>query len=198
MTDAASENKTADRQGSRLEFPIVESLGRIAASFRGCPVTAATIAICIAIFLVLNLSAESSKQELLRALAGHRKRRTRRRAGLRLPRRRLRERRQAEARDRRSGLSRSRHRDGGRVYAVVDDVAATGAGPSIRRVAPRSGGGRRAGAGDVWLGHGPLAHGPPASHAMATTVGRGRGSNRNERSGVVARDGSRRRHPQRR
>jgi membrane associated rhomboid family serine protease len=69
MTDAASENKTADRQGSRLEFPILESLARIGAGFRGCPVTAAAIGISIAIFLVLNLSAESSKQAILRVLA---------------------------------------------------------------------------------------------------------------------------------
>jgi len=69
VTDAASENKTAGRQGSRLEFPIVQSLGRIAAGFSGCPVTAAAIGVCIAIFLALNLSAESSKQAILRVLA---------------------------------------------------------------------------------------------------------------------------------
>ena len=69
MTDAASENRPADRQGSRLEFPIIQSLGRVAAGFRGCPVTGAVIAICIAIFVLLKLSSESSEHAILRMLA---------------------------------------------------------------------------------------------------------------------------------
>ena len=69
MAEPSVERATGQPPRGRLEFPIVQTLGRFAAELRGYPITAAVIAICIVNFLLLNLSGEPSKQAILRILA---------------------------------------------------------------------------------------------------------------------------------
>jgi membrane associated rhomboid family serine protease len=68
MTDAP-EDTSVRRQTRRLEFPIIQSLARGAANFRGYPITAVIIGVCVINFLLLNLSSEPVKQAVFRILA---------------------------------------------------------------------------------------------------------------------------------
>jgi membrane associated rhomboid family serine protease len=69
MTDPPPDGDRERRQRSRLDFPIVQSLGRVAADLRDYPITAAIVGVCVVNFLLLNLSGELPKQAILRILA---------------------------------------------------------------------------------------------------------------------------------
>jgi membrane associated rhomboid family serine protease len=69
MTDSPTDEKPTPPPGRRLEFPILQVFSKIGAAFRASPVNATVIAVCIAIFLVLNLGEEPLQSTALRVLA---------------------------------------------------------------------------------------------------------------------------------
>jgi len=69
MTDSQTEQTPSPPPGRRLEFPILELFPKLGAAFRASPVNAAVIAVCVAIFLVLNLGGEPLQSTALQMLA---------------------------------------------------------------------------------------------------------------------------------
>jgi membrane associated rhomboid family serine protease len=69
MTDSPTDEKPTPPPGRRLEFPILQVFWKIGAAFRASPVNATVIAVCIGIFLVLNLGGEPLQSTALRVLA---------------------------------------------------------------------------------------------------------------------------------
>jgi len=69
MTDSQTEQTPSPPPGRRLEFPILELFPKLSAAFRTSPVNAAVIAVCVAIFLVLNLGGEPLQSTALQMLA---------------------------------------------------------------------------------------------------------------------------------